>query len=95
MTHGAAREDFQNGIMPLVTTYQCDAITGDANKLANTCSRLKWVYNSECIDQLHHADIPRHMEHDKGDAYLRKNGLRHGYLLHSEGNCSSPSLYSI
>ena len=47
ITHGAAREDFQNGIMPLVTTYQCDAITGNANKSANTYSRLQWVYNPE------------------------------------------------
>ena len=47
ITHGAAREGFQNGIMPLVTTYQCDAITGDANNSANTYSRLQWVYNPE------------------------------------------------
>ena len=47
ITRGAEREDFQNGIMPLVTTYQCDAITGDANKSANTYSRLQWVYNPE------------------------------------------------
>ena len=43
ISHGAAREDFQNEIMPLVTLYQCDAITGDANKSANTTadSRLE------------------------------------------------------
>ena len=35
ITHGAARDDFQNGIMPPVTMYQRDAITGDANKSAN------------------------------------------------------------
>ena len=31
--------------MPLVTLYQCDAITGDANKSANTDSKLQYVYN--------------------------------------------------
>ena len=45
ISHGAAREDFQNEIMPLVTLYQCDAITGDANKSANTYSRLQHVFN--------------------------------------------------
>ena len=30
ISHGAAREDLQNEIMPLVTLYRCDAITGDA-----------------------------------------------------------------
>ena len=48
ITHGAARDDFQNGIMPPVTTYQCNAITGKANRSANTYSRLQWVYNPEC-----------------------------------------------
>ena len=45
ISHGAAREDFQNEIMPLVTLYQCDAITGDANKSANTYSKLQHVFN--------------------------------------------------
>ena len=45
ISHGAAREDFQNEIMPPVTLYQCDAITGDANKSANTYSKLQHVYN--------------------------------------------------
>ena len=45
ISHGAAREDLQNEIMPLVTLYQCDAITGDANKSANTYSRLQHVFN--------------------------------------------------
>ena len=45
ISHGAAREDLQNEIMPLVTLYQCDAITGDANKAANTYSKLQHVYN--------------------------------------------------
>ena len=31
--------------MPLVTLYQCDAITGYANKSANTYSRLQHVFN--------------------------------------------------
>ena len=31
--------------MPLVTLYQCDAITGDANKSANTYSKLQHVFN--------------------------------------------------
>ena len=31
--------------MPLVTLYRCDAITGDANKSANTYSKLQHVYN--------------------------------------------------
>ena len=31
ISHGAARDDFQTEIMLLVTLYQCDAITGDAN----------------------------------------------------------------
>ena len=44
ISHGAAREDFQNEILPLVTLYQCDAITGDA-KSANTYSRLQHVFN--------------------------------------------------
>ena len=35
ISHGAAREDLQNEIMPLVTLCQCDGITGDANKAAN------------------------------------------------------------
>ena len=33
--------------MPLVTEYQCDAITGDANKSANTFSKLQSVHNSD------------------------------------------------
>ena len=33
--------------MPLVTTYQCDATTGDANKFADTYSRLQLVFNPE------------------------------------------------
>ena len=45
ISHGAAREDFQNEIMPLVTLYQCDAIIGDANKSANTYNKLQHVYN--------------------------------------------------
>ena len=31
--------------MPLVTLYRCDAITGDANKSANTYSKLQHVFN--------------------------------------------------
>ena len=31
--------------MPLVTLYKCDAIAGDANKSANTYSKLQQVYN--------------------------------------------------
>ena len=45
ISHGAVREDLQNEIMPLVTLYRCDAITGDANKAANTYSKLQHVYN--------------------------------------------------
>ena len=45
ISHGAAREDLQNEIMPLVTLYQCDAITRDANKSANTFCRLQHVFN--------------------------------------------------
>ena len=45
ISHGAAKQDLQNAIMPLVTLYRCDAITGDANKSANTCSKLQHVYN--------------------------------------------------
>ena len=45
LSHGAAKEDLQNEIMPLVTLYRCDAITGDANKSANTYSKLQHVYN--------------------------------------------------
>ena len=45
ISHGAARDDFQTEIMPLVTLYECDAITGDANKSANTYSKLQQVYN--------------------------------------------------
>ena len=45
ISHGAAREDLQNEILPLVTLYQSDAITGDANKSANTYSRLQHVFN--------------------------------------------------
>ena len=46
LSHGAAKEDLQTEIMPLVTLYRCDAITGDANKSANTYSKLQHVYNS-------------------------------------------------
>ena len=45
LSHGAAKEDLQNEIMPLVTLYRCDAVTGDANKSANTYSKLQHVYN--------------------------------------------------
>ena len=45
ISHGAAREDLQNEIMPLVTLYRCAAITGDANKSANTYSKLQHVFN--------------------------------------------------
>ena len=45
ISHGAAREDFQNEVLPLVALYQCDAITGDANKSAKTYSRLQHVFN--------------------------------------------------
>ena len=47
ISHGAAKEDVQKGIMPLVTEYQCDVITADANKSANTFSKLQSVYNPE------------------------------------------------
>ena len=47
ITHRAARGGFQNGIMPLVTTFQCDASTGDANKSANTYSRMQWAFYPE------------------------------------------------
>ena len=47
VSHGAAKDDVQKGIMPLVTEYHCDAITGDANKSANTFSKLQSVYNPE------------------------------------------------
>lgn len=47
ITHGAAQDDFQKGIRPLVTEYQCDILTGDANKSANTFSRHQTVYNPE------------------------------------------------
>ena len=39
ISHGAAKEDVQKGIMPLVTEYQCNVITGDAN----TFSKLQSV----------------------------------------------------
>ena len=45
ISHGAAWDDFQTEIMPLVTLYKCGAITGDANKSANTYSKLQQVYN--------------------------------------------------
>ena len=45
ISHGAARGDFQNEIMPLVALCQCDAITGDANKPANTYLKLQHVFN--------------------------------------------------
>ena len=45
ISHGAARDDIQTEIMPLVTLYKCDAITGDANKSANTYSKLQQAYN--------------------------------------------------
>ena len=45
LSHGAAKEDLQNEIMPLVTLYRCDATAGDANKSANTYSKLQHVYN--------------------------------------------------
>ena len=45
LSHGAAKEDLQNEVMPLVTLYRCDAITGDANKSANTYSKLQHDYN--------------------------------------------------
>ena len=45
ISHGAAKENI--GIMPLVTEYQCDVITGDANKSANTFSKLQSAYNPE------------------------------------------------
>ena len=45
ISHGAAREDLQNEVMPLVTLYRCDAIAGDANKSANTYSKLQHVFN--------------------------------------------------
>ena len=32
--HGSAREDLQNEIMPLVTLYRCDAITGDRQQIS-------------------------------------------------------------
>ena len=47
VSHGAAKEDLQKGITPLVTEYHCDAITGDANKSAHTFSKLQSVYNPE------------------------------------------------
>ena len=47
ISHGAAREDMQTGIMPLVTECQSDTMTGDANKSANTLSKLQSVYNPE------------------------------------------------
>ena len=47
VSHGAAKDGVQKGIMPLVTEYHCDAITGDANKSANTFSKLQSVYNLE------------------------------------------------
>ena len=47
ISHGAAKEDVQKGIMPLVTEYQCDMITANANKPANTFSKLQSVYNPE------------------------------------------------
>ena len=46
ISHGAARDDFQTETMPLVTLCQCDAITGDANKSANTYSKLQQVYTA-------------------------------------------------
>ena len=39
ISHGAAKEDVRKGIMPL--------LTGDANKSANTFSKLQSVYNPE------------------------------------------------
>ena len=39
ISHGAAKEDLQNAIMPLVTLYRCDAITGDANKSSTSTIR--------------------------------------------------------
>ena len=45
ISHGAAREDLQNEITPLVTLHRCDAISGDANKSTNTYSKLQHVFN--------------------------------------------------
>ena len=95
ITHGAARDGFQNGIMPLVTTvttHQCDAITGDANKSANTYSRLQSVYNSESrlinhIMQKYQATWNGTMEMPVEDR------LDYCYLLYNEGHCSTPLIH--
>ena len=47
VVHGSAMEDVKKGILPHVTEYQCDVLTGDANKSANTYSRYQEVYDPE------------------------------------------------
>ena len=47
VAHGGAMKDMKEGILPFVTEYQCDILTGDANKSANTFSRYQQVYDPE------------------------------------------------
>ena len=91
-THGAAREDFQNGIMPLVTMYQCDAITGDASKSANTYSRLQWVYNP-AFGLLSHIMQTYQGTWNTTRGMPIEERMEYGCVLHGEGDRASPSLH--
>ena len=48
ITHGAARTDIQEHISPFIAEYQCDVLTGDANKFANTYSKSKASCTMPC-----------------------------------------------
>ena len=55
----SSKRGFQNGIMPLVTMYQCDAITGDARKSANT---TRGMPIEERMDNTMKAIVRRHLD---------------------------------
>ena len=91
LSHGAAKEDLQNEIMPLVTLYRCDAITGDANKSANTYSKLQHVYNPTNP----HESISETVECDEEFATRGQNGVYSGDFVHPEIHCPSSPVHEM
>ena len=96
LSHGAAKEDLQNEIMPLVTLYRCDAITGDANKSANTYSKLQHVYNptNGLVNILMRA-YQSLWNANEEFATRGQNGVCHGDFVRPEIHCPSSPAHEV
>ena len=91
LSHGAAKEYLQNEIMPLVTLYRCDAITGDEH-LQQTPACLQSNQRSR---EHPHESISEIVECDEEFATRAQNGVYSGDFVHPEIHCPSSPVHEM